>query len=116
MKYVEKLNLFFKNKEISQKRVAEVTNVTPAMVSRYLRETNKFDSEFIYLLKKEWPELDLNYLFMYNNDLDAENSKSPVRDPKEIFASLTFNVTAELHSIERKAAAIRAHLGQESEG
>lgn len=63
-----KLRLFFEAKNISNKELASIINYSEVMVSRYLR-INKPNYEFLKAVKDNFPELDLNNLFVDELDL-----------------------------------------------
>ncbi|WP_166923766.1 helix-turn-helix domain-containing protein [Flavobacterium poyangense] len=70
--YSEKLIKFFKAKGLKQKEVGQILGFSPAMTGRYLHGTANIGSEFLISLSRNFPELDLNTLFMDDNrELDT---------------------------------------------
>ncbi|MFH6945192.1 helix-turn-helix domain-containing protein [Flavobacterium sp. FlaQc-50] len=70
--YTEKLSRFFKGKGLKQKEVGQILGFSPAMIGRYLHGTANINSEFLISLSKNFPELDLNSLFIEDKrELDA---------------------------------------------
>ena len=63
MKYNTKLKTFFKQKGISNKELAHKLDYSETMVGRYLNGRNEMKMQFLLSIIKEFPELDLNYVF-----------------------------------------------------
>lgn len=106
--YNEKLNLFFKSKGLKQKEVAEITGYSPNMISRYLEGKVKFNTDFIEVLVKEFPEIDLQYIFGNDaNKLPMVQEEASVYNKQE-------DVINDIEIIERKLQNIKQFLTQKS--
>lgn len=105
--YYDKLHLFFKSKGLKQKEIAEILDYSPAMISRYLKGSDKINADFIVILLKKFPEIDLQYIF--NDDVEK---KSMVSEPSEDYGIKEENVVDELELIEKKLSNIRKVLAQ----
>lgn len=107
MAYNDKLRLFFKNEGLSQKEVGKKLGHAPAMISRFLSGESKFGPEFIVALVREFPEIDLQYIFS-----DEENSNM-VQEPREHYGLKKENVDKELELITERITEIRKVLAQD---
>lgn len=105
MQYNDKLRLFFKNKELSQKEVAERLGYAPAMISRFLRGESSFGPDFIVTLIKEFPDVNLQYIF-------SEDNKNIISESKPFYGLNEENLVEELKIIEEKVAKVREYLAQ----
>ena len=108
MKYHEKLRIFFKAKGLSQKKVAETMVVSPAMMGRYLSGSDNFSPEFITKLVKEFPEIDLKYIFTEDENIMRHDT---VMEPPSEYKKKE-DVLSELEIIENKIALIKIYLAQ----
>ncbi|MEN2402248.1 helix-turn-helix transcriptional regulator [Flavobacterium sp. MC2016-06] len=81
MMYNEKLVRFFKSKGLKQKEVGEILGFSPAMIGRYLHGTAGIGPEFLMSLNKNFPELDLNDLFL--DESSNSNKANNLRDNYE---------------------------------
>lgn len=104
MTYNEKLRLFFKSIGLSQKEVSERLLVSPSMLSRYFKGSDNFSSEFVFKLVKEFPEIDLQYIF------SDDNLSGITKDDQVI----QLDVMKELELIEKKIALIKESLARKS--
>lgn len=107
MQYNEKLRLYFKKIGVSQSEVGKRLGHAPAMMSRFLSGTSILDANFILALVREFPDIDLKYIF---SDEDANSSM--VQEPREKYATKDVNVIKELELIEKKLSNIRKVLAQ----
>lgn len=107
MKYNEKLRLYFKKVNVSQSEVAERLGHSPAMISRFLSGVSTFDANFISALVREFPDVDLKYIFSENM-----NSINHVSEPNVEYGIKEENVVKELEEIENKISIIRKVLAQ----
>ena len=105
--YNEKLRLYFKKNGISQKEAAERLGHAPAMMSRFLSGASVFDANFIIALVREFPEIDLKYIFS-----DDKEKLSSVEEPKIGNVIKEEDVIRELELIEKKLSNIRKVLAQ----
>lgn len=105
--YNEKLRLYFKKNGISQKEAAERLGHAPAMMSRFLSGASVFDANFIIALVREFPEIDLKYIFS-----DDKEKLSSVEEPKIGNVIKEEDVIRELELIEKKISNIRKFLAQ----
>lgn len=106
MKYNDKLRLFFKNKGLSQKDVSIRLGHAPAMISRFLSGESVFGPDFIISLIKEFPEIDLHYIFSEDDTTNPAQVALP-------FQGLTNdNLDRELEIIGKKVANVRDFLAQ----
>jgi transcriptional regulator with XRE-family HTH domain len=76
--YNEKLRLFFKKEGISQKEASDRLGHAPAMMSRFLSGVSVFDVKFIVALVREFPHIDLNYIFSDQENGTAKESASNI--------------------------------------
>ena len=107
MKYNEKLRLYFKKVNVSQSEVAERLGHSPAMISRFLSGVSTFDANFVAALIREFPDVDLKYIFSENTNVVDQAS-----EPNEEYGIKEENVVKELEEIERKISIIRKVLAQ----
>lgn len=107
MKYNDKLRLFFKSKDLSQTKSAEIMGVSPAMMGRYLKGSDNFSPEFICTLVKEFPDIDLRYIFS-----EEEENLQMVSEPCEDYNIKEEDIVNELKVIEQKISSIRNVLAQ----
>ncbi|MFV8268422.1 helix-turn-helix domain-containing protein [Flavobacterium sp. GT2N3] len=105
--YYDKLHLFFKNKGLKQKEIAEALGYSPAMISRYLRGSDKINADFIIILIKKFPEIDLQYIFS-----DVKKNSTMVSEPSEDYGIKEEDVIRELELIEKKISSIRNVLAR----
>ena len=96
MDFHEKLREYFINKGVSNKEISSKIGFSETMVGRYLRK-NKPNYEFINALVREFPDIDLNYLFKdeLENTLNEQNQnyqKSPI--------TLIDEIEIKLHSLK----------------
>jgi len=106
MKYNDKLARFFKSKGLSQKKVAEKIGYKEAMISRFLRGESSFGPDFIISLLKEFPDVDLKYIFS-----EDENSNM-VNEPNGNYGLKQENIDKELEIITEKLTEIRKVLAK----
>lgn len=99
--YNEKLGRFFKSKGLKQKEVAEMLGVSPAMMGRYIHGTANIGSEFLIGLRKNFPELDLNYIFTNENSEEL----NLLNDPRDLYEKT--NILNDLADIENRIHEIR---------
>ena len=107
--YYDKLHLFFKSKGLKQKEIAEALGYSPAMISRYLKGSDKINSDFIIILIKKFPEIDLQYIFS-----DEVKKNLMVSEPSDDYGIKEGDVVHELELIEKKIASIRKVLARKS--
>jgi transcriptional regulator with XRE-family HTH domain len=107
--YNEKLKLYFKKIGISQKEAAEKLGHAPAMMSRFLSGASVFDANFITALVREFPEIDLQYIFS-----DEVQKNTMVSEPSEDYGIKEGNIIEELELIEKKISNIRNILARKS--
>jgi transcriptional regulator with XRE-family HTH domain len=106
MAYNDKLRLFFKSKGLSQKEVGKRLGHAPAMISRFWSGESSFGPDFIVSLVKEFPDVDLKYIFS-----EDENSNM-VNEPNGNYGLRVENVDKELEIITDKLTEIRKVLAQ----
>lgn len=107
MKYHDKLRLFFKAKGFSQKYVAEIMEVSPAMIGRYLNGSDNFSPLFICRLIEKFPDIDLQYIFSENKS--TESIKHAVNEPQVGYLKQE-DVLNDLSFIEEKIGKIKEYL------
>lgn len=107
--YYDKLQLFFKSKNLKQYEIAEVLGYSPAMISRYLKGSDKINADFITILITKFPEIDLQYIFS-----DDRKELSVVREPNTGYGIKEEDVIQELEMIEKKISDIRNVLARKS--
>lgn len=105
--YYDKLHLFFKSKGLKQKEIAEILDYSPAMISRYLKGSDKINADFITILLKKFPEIDLQYIFS-----DQEQDTPIAAEPVPNYGVKEEDVIKELEIIEKKISSIRNVLAQ----
>lgn len=108
MEYNYKLRLFFKNKGLSQKEVGKRLGHAPAMISRYWSGESSFGPEFIVALVREFPDIDLQYIF------SEEETENTVQEGKSFYGLNEDTVDKELEIIEQKVANVRKYLAEKS--
>jgi transcriptional regulator with XRE-family HTH domain len=106
MEYYDKLRLFFKNKGLSQKEVGKRLGHAPAMISRFLSGESSFGPEFVVALLKEFPEIDLQYIF------SEEKNMNNASEPKPLYGLNYDKLDNELKIIEEKITNLRSNLAQ----
>lgn len=109
MKYYEKLSLFFKEKKLSQKKVSEIMEVSPAMIGRYLSGKDNFSPDFVCKLLLEFPEIDLKYIFSENSVHQLH--RDSVNEPQEGYLKQE-DILNDLSFIEEKIGKIKEYLAQ----
>ena len=109
MEYNEKLRLYFKKRGVSQKEAAERLGHAPAMMSRFLSGVSVLDANFIVALVKEFPDVDLKYIFS-----DNEVISSTAQEPTVNYGIKEKDIVGELELIEQKIASIRNVLARKS--
>ena len=107
MEYNEKLRLYFKKRGVSQKEAAERLGHAPAMISRFLSGVSVLDANFIVALIREFPDVDLKYIFS-----EETTSSSMVLEPSEDYGIKEEDIIGELEIIEQKISSIRNVLAQ----
>lgn len=106
MEYNYKLRLFFKNKGLSQKEVGKRLGHAPAMISRFLSGESSFGPEFIVSLVREFPDIDLQYIF------SEDETTNSVQEAKPFYGLNEENIDKEMEVIEQKVANVRKFLAQ----
>lgn len=104
--YNEKLQFFFKGKGLKQYEVGEILGYGPTMIGRYLKGSDKINADFIIKLVKEFPDVDLQYIF---SEDDAINS---IQEPKPFYGLNEMNIDKELEIIGKKVENVREYLAQ----
>jgi transcriptional regulator with XRE-family HTH domain len=105
--YNEKIRLYFKKIGVSQIEVGKRLGHSPAMISRFWSGTSVFDANFIIALVKEFPEIDLKYIF---SSEAADTSVAP--ELEEDNSIKEEDVIRELELIEKKISNIKKVLAQ----
>lgn len=109
MQYNEKLRLYFKKIGVSQSEVGKRLGHAPAMMSRFLSGTSVLDANFITALIREFPDVDLKYIF--SDDIEKSTA---VQEPTESYDIKEGDLVHELELIEKKIASIRKVLARKS--
>lgn len=104
--YNDKLRLFFKSKGLKQKEVAELLDVSASSLGRYLMGTDNFKPEFLTALIREFPEIDLRYIFGENYNTNM------VKEMLPFYGLNDDTIIKELEIIENKVANVREYLAQ----
>lgn len=107
--YTDKLRLYFKKIGVSQKEAAERLGHAPAMMSRFLSGVSVFDANFISALVREFPDVDLQYIFS-----DQEQDTPIAAEPAPNYGVKEGDVIKELEIIEKKLSSIRDVLARKS--
>lgn len=110
MTYEKKLAYYFKNRGLKQKELANLLGVAPTMISRYLSGTSVFPPEFLVAILKNFPDIDLQYIFT-EHDLIEENE---LNEPTSSYGLNKKDIELELLIIEQKINKIRGLLTQKS--
>jgi len=105
--YHEKLRLYLKKNRISQVVFAEKMGHSPAMISRFLSGTSVFDANFITALVREYPDVDLKYIFS-----DQEDESSIAVETNIVIGIKENDIIKELEIIEGKISNIKNVLAQ----
>jgi transcriptional regulator with XRE-family HTH domain len=108
MKYYEKLHLFFKSKGLSQTAVGQKLGYSKASMSKFINGNSAIDSNFILVLVKEFPEIDLQYIFSETEKTDM------VSEPQSFYGLNDDTIDKELELIGKKVANVREYLAQKS--
>lgn len=103
--YNEKLQLFFKEKDLKQYEIGELLGYSPTMISRYLKGTDKINADFIIKLVKVFPDVDLQYIF-------SDDDEHSVSEPKPFYGLDDDSIDKELKIIIKKAENVREYLAQ----
>lgn len=109
--YNEKLRMFFKSKGYSQKEAAQKLGVSQSSFGKYLNGTDNFKPEFLSTLLREFPSIDLKYIF----SKEDENNSDASSELKTNYGFREKDVLVELEIIEDKLAKIRKYLTHVSE-
>ena len=109
MQYHEKLRLYFKKIGVSQSEVGKRLGHAPAMMSRFLSGTSVLDANFITALVREFPDVDLKYIFSNDNE-----NPTVLQEPTEFYTIKEGDVLKELELIENRRASIRKVLARKS--
>lgn len=109
MGYNEKLKLYFKKMGLSQAEVGERLGHSPSMISRFWSGTSIFDAEFVSALVREFPEIDLKYIFS-----DDVVNLSMAQEPAVNYGIKEKDIVGELELIEKKISDIRNVLARKS--
>ena len=107
--YNEKLQLFFKEKGLKQYEIGQVLGYSPAMIGRYLKGSDKINADFIVKLVKEFPDVDLRYIF------SEEDESYGLKEPKPFYGLNDKNILNELNIIENKVADVREYLTKKNQ-
>jgi len=108
MMYYEKLSLFFKTKKVSGAEIGRKLGYSTSSISKFLSGNSAIDSSFILLLVKEFPDIDLQYIF------SEEEENNSVAEPQSFYGLTDEKVIKELEIIEKKVANVREYLAQKS--
>ena len=108
--YNEKLRMFFKSKGLSQKDAARKLGVSQSSFGKYLNGTDNFKPEFLSTILREFPSIDLKYIFSKENE-----SNSDASELKTNYGFSEKDVLVELEIIEDKLSNIRKYLAHISE-
>jgi len=100
MDYHKKLKSFFKEKGISNKQLSQRLGYSEVMTGRYLN-SNKPNYEFIMALIREFPEIDLNYLFK-DFEIEVSEEKDTIQTKNE--ATLIDEIEMRLGFLKSKMA------------
>lgn len=101
--YSKKLHLYFKSKGISQIEIARKLGSSPSMIGRYLSGSVGFKPEFLSVLIKHYPDIDLQYIF-------SDNETKELSEPSESYGSGDLNLFSEIENIEKKLSEIKEYL------
>jgi transcriptional regulator with XRE-family HTH domain len=102
MMYNEKLIRFFKAKGLKQKEVGEILGFSQAMIGRYLHGTAGIGPEFLMSLSKNFPELDLNDLFL--------DESRDINDTNKIREKYETTLLSDVSEIEAKLKVVKEKL------
>lgn len=105
MTYNEKLRIFFKTSGLSQKEVADIMGISPSMMSRFLKGSDNFSSDFVAKLLKNFPEIDLQYIF-------SENENEVFNEPEVNYQQKQLDAIKQIELIEEKIAVLKNYLAQ----
>ena len=105
MTYNEKLRIFFKTSGLSQKEVADIMGISPSMMSRFLKGSDNFSSDFVAKLVKNFPQIDLQYIFSENENVEAN-------EPEVNYPQKQLDAIKQIELIEEKIAVLKNYLAQ----
>ena len=109
--YNEKLRMFFKSKGLSQKDAAQKLGVSQSSFGKYLNGTDNFKPEFLSTIIREFPTIDLKYIF----SKEIENNSEASSESKTNYGFSEKDLLVELEIIEDKLSNIRKYLAHISE-
>ncbi|MFA9191098.1 helix-turn-helix transcriptional regulator [Flavobacterium sp. FZUC8N2.13] len=108
MDYHEKLRLFLKSKNLSQKEMSRRLDVSPTMLGRYFMGTAEFSSVFVHKLMMEFPDVDLRYIFS-----ESEENLLKVEEAKSIYyKEQGENMITQIDSIQKQLSKLKKELAQ----
>lgn len=105
--WYEKLSKYFKEKKISNKELSRILGYSETMISRYLKGISKINAEFIAVLIKNFPEIDLQYIFA-----DDSSDSNILNEPREKYAT---TILGDIREIEAKLQIIKEKLSTKGE-
>lgn len=105
MRYNEKLRIFFKASGLSQKEVADIMGISPSMMSRILKGSDNFSSDFIARLVQKFPKIDLQYIF-------SESEELVLNESEVNYLQKEMDAIKQLELIEEKIAVLKKYLAQ----
>ena len=105
MTYNEKLRIFFKTSGLSQKEVADIMGISPSMMSRFLKGSDNFSSDFVAKPLKNFPEIDLQYIF-------SESEDKQINEPDVNYPQKQLDAIKQIELIEEKIAVLKNYLAQ----
>ena len=102
MEFNKRLKHFFESKGLKNKDLEKILGWSDVMVGRYL-SINKPNYEFLMAVKRNFPDVDLNYLF-------EEDENNVVKEDQNHYLSNE----ALIDTIEYKLKELRIRLAQDS--
>lgn len=106
MKIGDKLRVVIEKDHKSMKAYAEKTGINYSQLSQYLNNTRKPSIEFLDSFFKEFPEVDLNWLFR-----DSQSAENFVMEQSENYVSPIDN-TDIINRIEYLLGNLKTNLAQ----
>ena len=104
--YYKKLDEYFKSKGIRKNQVAKTLDVSAAQIGKYLSGKDRISSVMINKIKKNYPDINLEYIFS-----DTKEELSILSEPN---MEPYMNIDFELDQIQLKIGQIREHLARKS--
>lgn len=112
MEHYEKLSIFFKSKGLSQSEVGQRIGYSRSSMSKFLKGDSVIDSNFILKVVKEFPDVDLKYIFSKEDEEEVEDLANMIMEPPAIYELSPDKLEKELEIILKKLTNVKNVLAQ----